>query len=473
MIVLQKKDRISAVVIGAGNRGKDVYGQYALNHPDELEIVAVAEPHPKRREQFAQAHAIPTSYQFKTWEDLLDTSKLAEAAFICTQDQIHTKPALKALSLGYHVLLEKPMATQPEECIQLVRKAEDVKKQLHIAHVLRYTPFFKKIYEIYLSGKLGEIITIDHCENVSYWHMAHSFVRGNWAIESISSPMVLAKSVHDLDILYWLVESQARYISSFGSLKHFRKENAPPEATKRCLDGCPAAKSCKYYAPRIYIDIIPLLRIAQIGLSGKARFIPNIALKHPRLFSKLKNLPYFRRVNEYKGWPISTITEDLSLEGKWEALRTGPYGRCVYHANNDVVDHQVTIIEFKNGVTATFSMHGFSYTEGRTIRIDGTKGTLIGEFLASGDKLVFYDHFNETQELIVIRKMQLKTAMTHGGGDLGLIESFIKSLQLGSEEPLTSAKTSLESHMMAFAAEEARLTNKVIQMDAFQERFRN
>lgn len=163
----------------------------------------------------------------------------------------------------------------------------------------------------------------------------------------------------------------------------------------------------------------------------------------------------------------------MSLEGKREALRTGPYGRCVYYANNDVVDHQVTIIEFKNGVTATFSMHGFSYTEGRTIRIDGTKGTLIGEFLASGDKLVFYDHFNETQELIVDRKMQLKTATTHGGGDLGLIESFIKSLQLGSKEPLTSAKTSLESHMMAFAAEEARLTNKVIQMDVFQKRFRN
>ena len=192
MKVLQEKSYISAVVIGAGNRGKDVYGQYALNHPEELEIVAVAEPHPKRREKFAQAHNIPTSRQFKTWEDLLANSKLAEAAFICTQDQMHTKPALKALSLGYHVLLEKPMATQPEECIQLVRKAEDVKMQLHIAHVLRYAPLFKNIHEITQSGKLGEIMTIDHCENVSYWHMAHSFVRGNWAIESVSSPMILA-----------------------------------------------------------------------------------------------------------------------------------------------------------------------------------------------------------------------------------------------------------------------------------------
>ncbi len=466
--MLHAKECITAVIVGAGNRGTSVYGQYALNNPEELQIVAVAEPHPIRRKQFAQAHRISSSYQFKTWEDLLSDSKLADAAFICTQDQMHTKPALQALKLGYHVLLEKPMATTITECILLVKKAEETEQQLRIAHVLRYTPFFTKIHEIIRSGQLGDIITIDLRENVSYWHMAHSFVRGNWAKESISSPMILAKSCHDLDILYWLVSYPPRSISSFGSLTHFKPEKAPEGATKRCLDGCPEANSCKYYAPRIYIDIIPLLRIVQIGGSGFPKFIASIALKHPHVFSKLKKAPRFRQVYEYQGWPVSTITEDLSLEGKWEALRTGPYGECVYFADNNVVDHQVTIIEFENNTTATFTMHGHSHLEGRTIRIDGTKGTLIGEFLSTGEKLILYDHFKETEEIITDQKVQFDTGSGHGGGDPGLINSFIGSLRLGREKPLTSAKASLESHLMAFAAEEARITNRVIQMEEFK-----
>ncbi len=469
--MLDSENCITAVLIGAGNRGKDVYGQYALDHPEEIKIVAVAEPHPTRREQFARAHSIPSSHQYNTWEDLLN-SKIADAAFICTQDQMHTQPALQALNLGYHVLLEKPMATKLDECILLTKKAEELGQQLRIAHVLRYTNFFKTIYDIIQSGKLGEIITIDHRENVSYWHMAHSFVRGNWGKESTSSPMILAKSCHDLDILYWFLGKEPRNISSFGTLKHFKKENAPEGATKRCLDGCPAAKSCKYYAPRIYIDIIPLLRIAQIGMSGKTSFIANLALEHPHLFEKLKRLiPPFRQVDDYKDWPVSTITEDLSPEGKWDALKHNPYGQCVYFSDNDVVDHQVVIIEFENDTTATFTMHGHSHTEGRTIRIDGTKGTLIGEFLTIGERLTFYDHLSESEEVIIDRKMQLDAASGHGGGDPELINSFIKSLRLGIEEPLTSAKASLESHLMAFAAEEARLTNKVINMEEFRNRF--
>ena len=469
-IVSEYEKCISAIMIGAGNRGKDVYGNYALNHPQDLKFVAIAEPHPLRRELFARAHNIPSSNQYSTWEDLLQ-SKVADAAFICTQDQMHTAPAIKALELGYNVLLEKPMATKINECIALTQKAQEVKKQLRIAHVLRYTPFFQKIYEIIHSGQLGDVMTIDHRENVSYWHMAHSFVRGHWAKEESSSPMILAKSCHDLDILYWLVGCSPRIISSFGSLKHFKPEKAPSGATNRCLDGCTAIDSCQYYAPRIYIDIIPLLRMAQIGGSGKVHFVANLALKHPQLFSKLKSFPVFRQVNKYQGWPVSTITEDLTTEGKWEALKTGPYGRCVYFADNDVVDHQVTIIEFDNGVTATFTMHGFSHLEGRTIRIDGTKGTLIGEFLASGEKLILYDHYHETEKVIIDQKMKLDSEIGHGGGDIGLIKSFIRSLRLDSEEPLTSAKSALESHVMAFAAEEARFTNSTVQLAEFKKKF--
>ncbi|MHA2226577.1 MAG: Gfo/Idh/MocA family protein [Candidatus Hodarchaeales archaeon] len=461
----QKNECVTGVLIGAGNRGKDVYGQYALDNPSDLKFIAVAEPSAIRRDLFSKAHRIPESYQFTTWEDLLK-EKIAEVAFICTQDQMHTRPAMKALSLGYDVLLEKPMATNPEECVLLTKKAEEVGKQLQIAYVLRYSQFFQTIHDTIKSGKLGKLITIDHRENVSYWHMAHSFVRGNWAKESTSSPMLLAKSCHDLDILCWLV-GNPKVVSSFGSLTHFKPENAPQGAAKRCLNGCTAASSCKYFAPRIYIDIIPLMRIGQLGGSRLVRFIANLALSHSRIFSKIKNLPLFRHVNEFNGWPVSTITEDLTLDGKWEALRTGPYGKCVYFANNDVVDHQVVIIEFEN-VTATFTMHGHSHAEGRTIRIDGTKGTLIGRALFSETVLKLYDHISETKNILIDKKMHQDTGKNRGAETFmstDLIKSFLSS------RGKNSAKSSLESHLLAFAAEEARLNRKVVHIDEFNKRY--
>ncbi len=469
MFQLESKKPITAIIIGAGNRGKDVYAKYALDHPNELKIIAVAEPNSERRKQLAETHEIPAILQYETWQQLFKQSRLADVAFICTQDQMHTQPALIALEQGYDVLLEKPMATNLDDCILLVKKAQETGKQLRIAHVLRYNRFFSSIYDIIQSGKLGEIITIDHRENVSYFHMAHSFVRGNWSKKEESSPMILAKSCHDFDILYWLVGKKPSKISSFGSLVHFNKNNAPSGVPKRCTDSCSSAINCVYFAPRIYIDIIPLLHIARNSGSIYTRFLSNLALKHPQLTLRLKSIiAPLRQIDDYKGWPVSTITDDLSLKGKWNALKTGPYGRCVYYCDNNVVDHQVTIIEFANNVTATFTMHGFSHTEGRTIRIDGTKATLIGEAQVK-ESLKLYNHLKGTEEIIISERMEIDPTSGHGGGDKGLIKSFIQSIQSkkNEDELLTSAKASLESHLMAFAADESRLKNQVVQMEKY------
>ncbi len=473
---MKPKIPISAAIIGAGNRGKDVYGNYALKNPEEIKIVAVAEPDPIRLKIISQDHNIPLAYQFKTWEDFFKKPKLAETVIICTQDQMHTQPALKAIEQGYDVLLEKPMAVTPTDCVLLVESVKKNKSQLRIAHVLRYNNFFQTIYSFIKSGKLGDIITIDHRENVSYYHYAHSFVRGNWSQEKTSSPMILAKSCHDLDILYWLVAIQGGHpqkISSFGSLRHFHKGNAPPGAPERCTDGCPVMDSCKYYAPRIYISIIPLLHVVQKGGSGVPKLMVNLAVNYPSLFKRLKNIiPLFKKVEEYEGWPVNTITENFSFQGRWDALCSGPYGKCVYQTSNDVVDHQVTIIEFNNQTTATFTMHGFSYTEGRTIRIDGTKATLLGQALDYGNTIKIYDHLTGKEEFILRTKMDFEPESGHGGGDRLLIKSFIESIREKSPvEPLTSAQESLESHMMAFAAEESRKKNLVINLDEFKSRF--
>ncbi|MHA2095133.1 MAG: Gfo/Idh/MocA family protein, partial [Candidatus Hodarchaeales archaeon] len=418
-------------------------------------------------------HKLKPEMIFETWEELFKQPKIADVAIITTQDQLHLQPSLRAMELGYQVLLEKPMATNLKDCVQLVKTADDSGTQLRIAHVLRYTVFFQTLRKLISEGKIGEIMTVDLRENVSYYHYAHSFVRGNWNKLEKSSPMILAKSCHDLDLLYWLVGVPVKFISSFGSLLHFHPDNAPKGATQRCLDGCLAKSSCKYFAPRIYIEITPLLRVASKSASRQMRILSKLALKHPRIINFLKKyIPTVQQIeNLYYGWPVSVITDDLSSSGKWKALETTDYGRCVYFSKNDVVDHQVVILEFENNVTATFTMHGFSHEEGRTIRVDGTTGTIIGEFLDSGPKIVLHDHLNGTETVILDQKINTDNQSGHGGGDFTLMRSFIGSIQNKIDnEYLTSAKASLESHILAFAAEESRLQKKIVSLEEFRSR---
>ena len=427
---------IDAIVIGAGSRGQ-TYAGYALTYPDRLRVVAVAEPLPDRRERLAAAHAIPAARQFASWEDLLARPPMARAAIITTSDHLHTAPALAALEAGYDVLLEKPMAPRLDECVQLVQAAERTGRVLQICHVLRYTPFFRTVREIVQSGRLGQVVTVEQRENVAFWHMAHSFVRGNWRNSQESSPMILAKCCHDLDILHWVLDSRPKTLSSVGSLMHFRAENAPAGAPMRCTDGCPAQETCPFYAPDIYIEQTPLARA--MGAS-----------------------PWI--IRDYAGWPRSVVSPDVSREALRRALETGPYGRCVYHCDNDVVDHQVVSMQFESGASVTLTMHGHSHLEGRTLRIDGARATLLGAFSHEA-WIEVHDHLTGAVERVTFDPY----AGGHGGGDSGLMADFIAAME-GSKPALTSARVSLESHLMAFAAEEARLNATVVDMGEYRQR---
>lgn len=413
---------LTAVMIGAGNRGSDAYGPYALQHPDELNFVAVAEPNESRRARFAKAHNIPLAYQFSSWEGLLEQGQLADAAFNMTQDQMHYSSAGAALAAGYDMLLEKPMTTRLSDTVDLVQLAEREGRLLQICHVLRYTPFFSTLHKILSSGRLGKIITVEHRENVVYWHMAHSFVRGHWRNKAQSSPMILAKCCHDLDILYWNLGQSVKRLQSFGSLIHYRPEHAPQGATARCTDGCPAAPACPFDARKIYLK-------------------------------------------EEASWPASVISDNVSLASRQEALEQGPYGRCVYHCDNDVVDHQTVNMEFEGGATVVLIMHGHSHEESRTMRYDGSRATLRAKFSKAESVIELHDHLSNQSEKIEVPP----AASGHGGGDFGVVRSFVRAMR-GEAEALTTARHSLESHLMAFAAEESRLTGTIIEMSQFRQR---
>ena len=458
---------IQAILIGAGQRGLNAYGPYALQNPDELNFVAVAEPDAERRALFSQLHNIPAENQFESWEALLKKGRLGQAALICTQDQMHTEPTITALKTGYDVLLEKPMAPSLSESQLLVKTAEETGRQLHICHVLRYTEHFKKMKGIIDSGVLGQIVNVSHRENVAWWHMAHSFVRGNWGNSTDSAPMILAKCCHDLDLLVWLLGDRSQTLSSVGKLSHYQAENAPDGAPKRCLDGCPAADTCRFYAPWIYIDHIPLWRgIASTG-KGIEKWGTSNQLKNPAFVKAMSViLPDLKKLNDYRGWPSSAVANDPTPENVMAALKEGPYGRCVYHCDNNVVDHQVVSMLFEKGTSVTLTMHGHSHLEGRTTRIEGSNATLKAEFFQGSSWIEVDEHFNDKTTLY---DTTTSAKSGHGGGDHHLMASFVRALRQNDETAaLTTARTSLESHLMAFAAEDARLDKKVVKMEKYR-----
>jgi predicted dehydrogenase len=384
---------------------------------------------------------------------------------------MHVEPTVAALEAGYDVLLEKPMATTLADCARLVRTAERTGRLLQVCHVLRYSAFFSKLHDIVTSGRLGDVITVEHRENVAYWHMAHSYVRGNWRDSQVESPMILAKCCHDLDLLYWILGPCLR-LSSFGSLIHFRAENAPEGAPERCTDGCPAADDCPWYAPRLYVDMVPLLHVARRSPAAHERLAAKLSLGLPSLVNAVRQrMPGPAATLDYRDWPISVISEDTSLQARQQALQTGPYGRCVYRCDNDVVDHQVVNMELKQGGSAVLVMHGHSHREGRTMRYDGTRATLRGCFYPEEQRIEIHDHLTGDMEVIRTSASRVRTD-GHGGGDAALMEAFVHSIrtvpQARGSHPKTSVRKSLESHLMAFAAERARLEGIVLSMDEFR-----
>ena len=402
--------QVTAVLIGAGNRGAEAYAGYALQHPNELKIVGVAEPRQDRREAFARLHKIASDMCFESWEALLDKPQFADCCMVCTPDDLHFAPVMKALDRGYHVLCEKPMSGNKTELQAMSRKARECGKLLSVCHVLRYSPFFVKLKALLEDGAVGDPVCIQHIESIGYWHMAHSFVRGNWRRQDTSNPIILAKCCHDMDILSWLVGSRCTGVSSFGSLSHFKAENRPQGAPDRCLDGCIHRDQCPYYAPRFYLE-------------------------HPRAkadgFDKI-------------------ISLDTSSKGLLQALQEGPYGRCVYACDNDVADHQVVNLQYENGVSASMTMSAFTENCERIINIMGTKGQIRGNMEAN---TVEYWNFASGEH----QTFRLRVPSgNHSGSDISMMKDFVCLISSGATHSRTDAALSVESHLIALAAEESR-----------------
>ncbi|MDK2586757.1 Gfo/Idh/MocA family oxidoreductase [Romboutsia sedimentorum] len=417
--------KITIAVIGAGCRGMYAYTPYLLENPNVGEVIAIAEPIKEKRELFKTMYNISNKNTFDTWEDLLSKEKIADALIIANNDGSHFEPAKLALEKGYHVLLEKPMSNNLDKIIKLGELAKKYNNQIFmVCHVLRYTPFFNKLKEIIDSKELGELVSIQHNENIGYWHFAHSYTRGNWRNSNETSPLILSKSCHDLDILLWLTGSKCKYISSFGNLIHMREDNFKEDMAYQCVN-CLNEKECPYSSIKIYLEDDKIVR------------------------------------------SLNAVHHNPTKENLQKAIIDGPYGRCVYKCDNNVVDHMVSILEFENKVTATFNLSAFTENCTRTIKLMFTHGEIGGNHIKNIiDIHKFSDDFHT-----VIHPTVNKSG--HGGGDYALIKDFISLVVSNNKEIKASAIQSIESHIMAFAAEYSRLNYKVVNVDNFYQDAKN
>jgi len=410
---------VTAITIGAGNRGM-VYGGFAAKFTDQIKIVGVAEPNTFRNDRYAKIHSIPTENRFNTWEDVFKRPKFADAVIISTPDNLHYEPCMKALAMGYDILLEKPIAPTEKECRDILNLAKKNNRIVAVCHVLRYAPYFVKMKELIANGAIGEVISIQHFEPIEHTHMAHSYVRGNWHNSKETTPIILAKSCHDLDIIKWVINKPSKKISAMGDLKWFRKENAPQGSTARCTDGCKVERQCPYSAIKEYVDLNKRTSVFDVPAGTKDR----------------------------KGF----ITEKL---------KTTNYGRCVYRMENDQPDHYVTNIQFADSVTASFSMEAFTSYHGRRTRVMGSMGDLVGDMT----ELVHYDFRTQKDTKFIPKAEDVEEYKNsgHGGGDWLLVRDFVQAVAQKNPALLTSTiDESIESHVMGFMAEESRKKNKVM-----------
>jgi predicted dehydrogenase len=411
-----KDTPLRVAVIGAGVRGTNL-ARKLISSRYPATVVAVAEPDEEKRSSFSGEFNLDEKALFTGWIELAEKLEGCDAAIIATLDNQHTGPALACLRRNWHILIEKPLADSFNDCAEIVETQEARKRIVAVCHTLRFMEGYRRLKQLLERGVIGQLIHIEHMEAIGNFRFAHNYVRGRWAREKNNTFLLLHKCSHDIDYINWLFTEPCQRVASFGSLKYFTPANAPEGSTRRCTDGCAVIASCPYSAPAIYLD------------------------------------------GSLNDWPARDICRVHTRDEHMQAIKNGPYGLCVWHAGNDVVDHQVVMMEFEGAATATCTLSGYSATNGRRIRVQGTHGEILFEedsgtitvrmFTGKGDEIIKTD-----------------APESYHPEDQDIVDEWISSVTLST--PVTvDAREALRTHAVVFAAEKSRKEKRVVEMSEF------
>ena len=440
-----RKGPVSVALLGAGARGELNLATLAKRHADKLRIVAVAEPNEERRTRFMKKFDIPPARGFADWRELLAQPRLADAVLNALPCTMHYESAMATFERGYHNFLEKPVAHHPGQCVELVEAAEAAGVVYVVALQSRHNDIYTRVRRL-REREIGRLMTIDCQENVGYWHFIMSYVRGIHRNERISHSFLLAKGIHDLDLVTWYAGAPAGRVSSFGELSFFQPASAPPGAPPRCTDGCPVGATCEFSAIKQFLD------------PGRPD-IPWTLLTNATLQSAIDvaREPRFRTL-------ASVISHDISRDNIRRILETESHGQCVFGADNDVVDHQTVSVEYENGVVASFSLNGFSLIWERTLNLHGTRGEVLSKDFTGRLDWRTYNPARHHRERVRYH------GIIHGGGDERIIVDWADAILegRGPDEILCSGKNTLESHLLCLAAEDSRRQGRTIDMAEYR-----
>ena len=406
------------VIIGCGARGGETYGRYFCESGN-AEVVALCDTNAEKLYAFAKEFGVAENMCFESVDNLFALGKIADAAVVANFDRDHYQVAMQAMKLGYNLLLEKPISSSIEECVNIRDYAVSHGLTVTVCHVMRYTSYYRYLKHLLVSGEIGDIMGIEQTEDVAYWHMAHAFVRGNFRNSDETSPMILQKCCHDMDLLVYLTDARPEYVTSVGSLRHFKADNAPQGAAERCVN-C-KVKNCPYNAVDFYVG-----NYKELVKQGR----------------------------ETNVWPYAQVVVNPTEQRLIDALKTGPWGRCVYHSDNNVVDHQFSTVQFTNGLVGTLTMIGFSADGGRQTHVYGTKGEV---FLDEQARTITLQKFGKHKQVVSFDSLATDFS-GHGGGDKVMLKEFCDSLVSGQTTLNSDIARSVDSHLMCFAAEQSRLS---------------
>ena len=403
-------------VYGCGARGR-LYAGIAAAAPEKFRLVAACDPVAARTARVRELSGNSGFTEYADEAAFFAAGRLADALIIATPDHLHHGPMVRALELGYDILLEKSIAATLDDVLDLEARAAKSGSRVMVCHVLRYSPFFTAMRDLLASGEIGEVVNFEASEGVEPWHMAHSFVRGHWARPQDTLPMIVIKSCHDTDVLTWLVGSPCEAVSACGALTLFTERRAPAGAPARCGDGCPVGDTCFYNASKYE------------GAEGAHRL----------------------------GMVYDSPDRSPAAVREW--LKSSPWGRCVYRCDNTAQDHLTLSLRFAGGVTGVFSLTAFD--SGRHYAFFGTKGVLrAGPFWrkTAGSDILVQPHGGGEP-----RRVCVDTPDSGHGGNAPLVHAFHDEL-CGRGDGRTRLAVSVHSHVMAFAAEKSRATGRTVEI---------